>query len=99
MGSCYLFAKLCLTLPWTAAHQTPLSMGFPGQEYWSRLLFPSPGDRPKPDIKPMSPTLAGRFFTTEPSGKRTVEYYLAIKENEIMPFAAIWMEPRDYHSK
>ena len=27
---------------WTAAHQAPLSMGFPRQEYWSGLPFPSP---------------------------------------------------------
>ena len=27
---------------WTAAHQPPLSMGFPRQEYWSGLPFPSP---------------------------------------------------------
>ena len=29
------------------AHQAPLSMGFPRQEYWNGLPFPSPGDRPK----------------------------------------------------
>ena len=29
--------------PWTVAHQTPLSMEFSRQEYWSRLLFSSPG--------------------------------------------------------
>ena len=28
--------------PWTVALQTPLSMGFPRQEYWSGLLFPTP---------------------------------------------------------
>ena len=28
--------------PWTVAHQAPLSMGFPRQEYWSGLPFPSP---------------------------------------------------------
>ena len=32
-------------------------MGFPRQEYWSRLLFPSLGDLPHPGIKPMSPAL------------------------------------------
>ena len=42
--------------------QVPLSMGFPRQEYWSRLPFPSPGDLPHPEIKPTSPALAGRFF-------------------------------------
>ena len=51
---------------WTGAHQTPLSMGFSRQEYWSGLLFPSPGDLPNPGIEPASPAFAGRFFTTEP---------------------------------
>ena len=47
----------------------PLSMGFPRQEYWSGLPFPSPGDLPDPGIDPVSPALAGGFFTTEPPGK------------------------------
>ena len=34
-----LFATL-----WTVAHQVPLSMGFPRQEYWSGFLYPPPGD-------------------------------------------------------
>ena len=51
---------------WTIACQVPLSMGFPRQEYCSRLLFSSPGDLPSPGIKPTSPALAGRFYTTEP---------------------------------
>ena len=40
---------------WTVTHQTPLSMGFPRQEYWSGLPFPPPGDLPAPGIKPTSP--------------------------------------------
>ena len=56
-------------IPWTVAHQTPLPMGFPRQEYWSGLPFPSPGDLPNPGIKPTSPALASRFFTTEQPGK------------------------------
>ena len=40
-------------------------MGFPRQEFWSRLLFPSPEDLPDLGIEPGSPALAGRFFTTE----------------------------------
>ena len=28
--------------PWTVVHQTPLAMGFPSQEHWSGLPFPSP---------------------------------------------------------
>ena len=45
------------------AHQAPLSMEVPRQEYWSRLPFPSSGDRPSPGIEPVSlvsPALAGR---------------------------------------
>ena len=41
------------------------------QEYWSGLLFPTPGDLPDPGMEPVSlasPALAGRFFTTEPPG-------------------------------
>ena len=47
----------------------PLSIGFPGQEDWSELPFPSPGDLPNPGIEPASPALAGGFFTTEPPGE------------------------------
>ena len=49
------------------AHQAPQSTGFSRQEYWSGLSFPSSEDLPKPGIKLtylMSPSLAGRFFTT-----------------------------------
>ena len=58
-----------LAIPWTEAHQALLSIGFPRQEYWSGLPFPSLGDVPDPGIKLASPGLAGRFFTTEPPGK------------------------------
>ena len=58
---------------WTVAHQAPLSMGFPRQEYWrSILLLPSPGDLPDPGIEPTAvafPVLTGRFFTTALPGK------------------------------
>ena len=58
----------CPTLcdPMTVAYQPPLSKGFPKQEYWSGLPFPSPGDIPNPELKPTSPALAGGFFTAEP---------------------------------
>ena len=58
--------QLCAT-PWTAAHQAPLSMGFSGQEYWSGVLVPSPGDLPDPGMEPaslVSPPLGSGFFTT-----------------------------------
>ena len=65
-----------LAIPWTIACWTPPSMGFPRQEYWSGLPFPTPEDLPDPGIEPwfqavssVSPALAGRFFTTAPPGK------------------------------
>ena len=68
--------------PWTVARQAPLTMGFPRQEYWSRLPFSPPGDLPDPGIEPMSPaspTLADGLFTTEPSRKSACFYIYCIK--------------------
>ena len=45
LGCVQLFAT-----PWTRAHQTPLSMGYPRQEYWRGLPFPPPGHLPNPDV-------------------------------------------------
>ena len=59
----WLFVTPCV------ACQTPLSMGFPRQEYCSGLPFPSPGNLPDPEIEPLFPSLAGRFFSAEPPGK------------------------------
>ena len=59
--SCFSHVRLFANL-WTIAHQTPLSMGFSRQEYWSGLPFPSPEDLPNqgsnPDLLHCS-----RFFT------------------------------------
>ena len=52
--------------------QPPLSIGFPRQKYRNGLPFPSPGTLPRPEIKPMSPALTSRFFTTKPSGKPVI---------------------------
>jgi len=63
-----MHTQLCpkFATPWTVAHQAPLSMEFPRQEYWSGLPFPSPGDLPDPGIELVFPALAGGIFTTEP---------------------------------
>ena len=71
MLSHFSHVRLFVTL-WTVAHQTPLSMGFTSQEYWSKLPCPLLGDDMDPAIKPaslMSPALAGGFFTTSIIGK------------------------------
>ena len=55
--------------PWTIAHQPLLSMGFPRQEDCSGQPFLSPGYLSHPEIEPVSPALADKFFTTETRGK------------------------------
>ena len=60
-------------IPWTVAYQSPLSVGFPRQEYWSVLPFPSPGDIPDSGIEPVSPAVravctTGGFFTDRHKG-------------------------------
>ena len=58
--------------PWTVACQTPLSMGFSRQETEGSCHALLQGGLPNPRIEcgsPVSPALAGGFFTTEPSGK------------------------------
>ena len=75
--SCVVIKASCSVMsnsaiPWTVARQAPLSLEFSRQEYWNELLFLTPGDLPDLGIEPMSPVspaLAGRFFTTEPHGK------------------------------
>ena len=42
-------------IPWSVACQAPLPMAFSGQESWSGLPFPSPGDLPDPGIETVSP--------------------------------------------
>ena len=66
-----LVAKSFQTLAttWTGAHEAPLCVGFPRQEYCCGLPFPSVGDLPDPGIQPVSLALAGGFFTTEPLRK------------------------------
>ena len=70
-----------LVIPWTVAHQAPLSMGFSRQEYWSWLPLPSPGDILDPGIEPRSPTLQAGSLPTELQGKPPkLEEGMKIKE-------------------
>ena len=55
-------------------------MGFSRQEHWSGLPFPPSGDLPHPGIEPVSPTLAGIFFTTEPPGKPVSNLQIVLKD-------------------
>ena len=69
MGYCVgsLSCVQLFAVQWAVAHQAPLSMEFPRQEYWSGLPLATPGDLPDPAIESMylaSPTLGGGFFAT-----------------------------------
>ena len=70
LGTCACSVALFVSnsaTPWTVAPQAPPSIGFSGQEYYSRWPCPPPGDLPDPGIEPaspMSPALVGGFFIT-----------------------------------
>ena len=70
--------------PWTVAHQAPLSMAFPGKNTESGLPFPLPGDLPDPGegkpASPVSPALAGGFFTGGVGG-----WGVVVKKSPIKP--------------
>ena len=77
--------RFCATM-WTVACQDPLSMYFPGKNtrvgchfllqgiFWTQGL--------NPGIKPTSPALAGRLFTTEPPGKPLITLSLEFKDGD-----------------
>ena len=68
-----------IVMPWMAAPQAPLSMGFSRQEYWNGLPFPPPGELPDPGIKLASlesPELAGGFFTTSATWEAPKRTYM-----------------------
>ena len=63
------------------AHQASLSIGFPRQEHWNELPFPSPGNFPNPGIELKAPAVSPVFqahFTTGPLGKHIIIEYIII---------------------
>ena len=86
---------------WTITCQAPLSVEFSRQEYWSRLLFPPPGDLPGPRIEPVSltyipvslhPALADRFFTTSTTQEALsiyVTHLLRERSRQMYPFSSM----------
>ena len=92
-----LVVESCLA-PWTVAHQGPLCLGFPRQEYWSGLSLPSPGDLCNPEIElasTVSPALQTDHLPTEPSGnncfKPLCQFLLFSKVNQ--PYLYISVQP------
>ena len=82
-SGCVFSCVRLFATPWTVAHQS-LSMGFPRQEYWSGLPFPSPRDLPNPGTEPISPVLAGVFFISEPPRKLQLSHRENKKALEII---------------
>ena len=67
-----------------------MSVEFSRQEYWSGLLFLSPGDLPNPGIKPKSPALAGGFFTAEPPGNPVLSICLCVPAKSLQLCQTLW---------
>ena len=64
-------------------------MGFPRQEYWRDLPFPSSGDICNPGIESVSPALAGRFFTNWATRLTVfVSAYFYLTEKAMAPHAS-----------
>ena len=72
--------------PWTVARQSPLSMGFSRQEYWSGLPFPSPGDLLHPGIEPV---LQADSLRTEPQGSLFFSIMVYYKILNVVPCATL----------
>ena len=73
------YAQLFAT-PWTVAHQTPVSMRVPRQEYWSGLPFPTPVDLPSPGIEPTSPALQeDSLLLSQDGSSRSVRQVIKIQ--------------------
>ena len=83
--NCFSPVRLFVTL-WTVACQVPLSMGFFRQEYWSGLPCPPPGDLLNPGTEaasPVSPALAGGFFTTNATCEASESPTYELKELKV----------------
>ena len=87
--------QLFVTL-WTVASQSPLSMGFSGQEYWRGFPCPPPGDLPDLGIEPaslMSPALAGKLFTASTTCISILlwDHYYRIEDHNTEPKCLEWL--------
>ena len=72
---CMLSHIWLFVTPLTVAHKAPLSMVFSRQEYWSGLLFSTPGDIPDdPGVKEGTSAVLAGSFMTEPPEKLKQDY-------------------------
>ena len=93
-GSIVVLVVWISATPWTVACQAPLCVGFPRQGYWNGLPFPSSGDLPNPEIKPISPASEGGFFFAEPPGKPPqLHYFSELLRKPCLCLAWVWPPP------
>ena len=89
-----------LATPWTVARQAPLSTEFSGQEYWSGLPFPPPGDLSNPGIELESLALQADSLTAKPLEKQSFHYLclrcrlLLSSSSSFERFSTVFSEPR-----
>ena len=91
-----LVAQLCLTLCDLMDFSPPGSSvhGFSRQGYWSRLLFPSPGDLPDPGIEPSSPALQADSLMFEPPGHGSlIPKWMSLDPVKVGPIPIISLVP------
>ena len=67
------------------AYQAPLFMGFPKQEHWSRLLFPSPRDLPNLGIEPEFLALQVDYLLLNQQGSPKRPYGWALIQSDWCP--------------
>ena len=87
----------------SSLHQAPLSMGFSRQEYWSGLLFPSPGNLPDPGIEPRSRALQTDALPSKPPEKpvktaaMNCVYYKQRAAHSVTTFFSIYWDEQVKH--
>ena len=77
---------------WTAVHQTPLSVGFSRQEYWSKLPFSSPGDLPDPGIEPGASALQTDSLPSELPGKPILQCQIFLHIKPRIDALFLWVK-------
>ena len=77
--------------PWTETHQSPLSMEFSRQEYWSEFPLPSSGGLPYPGIELWSPTLQADCLPSEPPRKPAIDVSLVYNICTHLMYISWWV--------
>ena len=84
-GEAWLSHVWLFATPWTVQ-----SMEFSRQEYWSGYTFPSPGNLPKPGIKPWSPVLQTHSLPAEPPGMPSKEQFSSVQLSHSVISNSLW---------